>query len=52
MKTEQEIRERIRALQLVIEEEEANGLSGGEEWLFVTIAKDELHWVLGVMAET
>lgn len=47
MKTEQEIRERIRAHQLAVEEEQANGGAGGEDWNLAVTAIVELQWVLG-----
>lgn len=47
MKTEQEIRDRIRAHQLSVEEEEANGGLGGEDWTLAVTAISELQWVLG-----
>jgi len=42
MKTEQEIRERIRLRQREIDEEDANGRAGGDDWMFAVMALTEL----------
>jgi len=47
MKTEQEIRERIAMRQREIEEEDADGRTGGDDWMFAVTALNELRWVMG-----
>lgn len=46
-KTDEEIRERITYFQASIEDEEAHGLAGGEDWMEAVTASRWLKWVLG-----